>query len=206
LIDQYPPLDQVETLPDYLLLSSTQAQWLLTQGQPAACAELLAARYEKASRAGVQQALVETRALQALAAPTHAEALSFLNEALMLAEPEGYIRTFVDLGEPMAALLREAAAHRLAIEYIGRLLAAFRQAERKGHTAPPYVQPLVEPLSEREIEVLRLVAAGLSNSEIAKQLIVSPGTVKSHVHNIYGKLEAHNRAHAVARARELHLI
>ncbi len=113
LVEQYPPLDQVETLPDYLLLSSTRAQWLLTQGQRAACAEMLAARYEKASRAGVQQALVETRALQALAAATHAEALSFLSEALTLAEPEGYVRTFVDLGEPMRVLIADC---RLQIE------------------------------------------------------------------------------------------
>ncbi len=207
LIDQYPALDQVETLPDYLLLSSTQAQWLLTQGQRAACAELLAARYEKASRAGVQQALVETRALQALAASSSDEALTFLSEALMLAEPEGYVRTFVDAGDALVPLLEEAARRGVMPGYVGALLAAFgNQKKDRSKAQATDASLLIEPLSEREIEVLRLVAAGLSNPEIAKKLIVSPGTVKSHVHNIYGKLEARNRAQAVARARELHLI
>ena len=120
----------METLPDYLLLSSTRARWLLTQGQRAACAELLAARYEKASRAGAQNALVETRALQALAAATHDEALSFLSEALTLAEPEGYIRTFVDLGEPMTNVdcrigdcgLKNGCEPRLTTRRLHRLL------------------------------------------------------------------------------------
>jgi len=231
LIDQYPAPDQVETLLDYLLLSSTYAQWLLTQGQRAAGTELLAARYEKASRAGVQQALVETRALQALAAATHAEALSFLNEALTLAEPEDYVRTFVDLGESMRWLmvdlrlqiekrLRAApgeTTHRL-LDYADRLLTAFDQLPSvagQGATHLPHPhqgasQPtlgiLVEPLSGREIEVLRLVAAGLSNRKIAAKLIVSPGTVKTHIHHIYGKLSVSNRAQAVDRARELHLL
>ncbi len=140
LIDQYPPLDQVETLPDYLLLSSTYAQWLLTQGQRAACVEILATRYEKANHAGVLQAHVETRALQALAAATQAEALSFLSEALTLAEPEGYVRTFVDLGEPMRLLIADCRlqiekqtraapdkARFTLLDYANRLLAIFSQ-------------------------------------------------------------------------------
>ena len=143
LVDQYPPLDQVETLLDYLLLSATQAQWMLLQGQRAACAELLATSYEKASRAGMQQALVQARALQALAAATHAEALSFLNEALTLAEPEGYVRTFIDLGEPMRMLIAEwrlwnekqaraASCHAglNLLDYASRLLAIFSLWQR----------------------------------------------------------------------------
>ncbi len=130
----------METLPDYLLLSATYARWLLTQGQRAACLAVLAARYEKASRAGALQAHVETRALQALAAATHEEALSSLNEALTLAEPEGYVRTFVDLGKPMRLLIADlrlqiekqsrAASTKTALflfDYINRLLAAFDQ-------------------------------------------------------------------------------
>ena len=206
LIEQFPALDRVETLPDYLVLSSAQAQWLLRQGQRAACAELLTARHERITRAGVQNAIVETRALQALAAPTSDEALTFLSEALMLAEPEGYVRTFVDLGEPMATLLREAASQHIATEYIGKLLAAFRLAGYKGRAAPPRIQPLVEPLSERELEVLRRLAHSQTNQEIAQVLYVSANTVKAHLKSIYGKLGVNSRQQAITKARELGLL
>ncbi len=231
LIDQYPALDQVETLPDYLLLSSTYARWLLTQGQRAACADLLAACYEKASRAGVQQALVETRALQALAAATHAEALSFLNEALTLAEPEGYVRTFVDLGESMRLLmvdlrlqiekrLRAApdeTTHRL-LDYADRLLTAFGQLPSvAGQSATHLPHPhkgasqstlgnLVEPLTERELEILRLLPTELSARAMAEQLVVSVNTIKTQIKSIYAKLNAHSREEALEKARDLKLI
>ena len=199
LIDQYPPIDQVETLPDYLLLSSTWAQWLLTQGQRAACAELLAARYEKASRAGVQQALVETRALQALAAATHAEASSFLNEALTLAEPEGYIRTFLDLGEPMRLLIADCRlqiekqtraapdkARPSLLDYTNHLLISFDRSptpvrQPTINNQKSAINNLVEPLTERELEILRLLPTELSTRELAEHLVVSINTVKTQL-------------------------
>ncbi|MBN1284585.1 MAG: hypothetical protein JXB47_04230 [Anaerolineae bacterium] len=120
--------------------------------------------------------------------------------ALRQAEPEQYIRTFVDVGQPMARLLYEAAAQGIMREYAGRLLAAFPAAE------PLHAQTLVEPLSEREIEVLRLVAGGLSNREIARRLVLSLNTVKSHNQNIYGKLGVGSRTQAIAKAKALGIL
>ena len=91
-------------------------------------------------------------------------------------------------------------------EYTRRLLAAFGRAEKPTSAAPVSGSEFVEPLSERELEVLRLVAEGLSNRQIAERLVLSLGTVKSHIHHIYGKLGASKRTQAVARARQLGLI
>jgi LuxR family maltose regulon positive regulatory protein len=127
------------------------------------------------------------------------QALSTLERALQLAEPGGYIRVFVDQGRSMATLLRQAAARGLAPDYVGTLLEAFR-------ILPAPVSTLVEPLSDRELEILRLIAAGLSNQEIADTLIVSINTVKTHVRRMYGKLSVSNRLQAVERARELDIL
>ena len=111
----------------------------------------------------------------------------------------------------MAALLQEAASRSIAPEYVGRLLDVLG-GEGVGEMSPPahvptlIAQPLVDPLSERELEVLRFVAAGLSNPEIAEQLYVSVNTVKAHAKSIYRKLDVHNRTQAVNRARELELL
>jgi LuxR family maltose regulon positive regulatory protein len=217
LVDQYPPLDQVETLPDYLLLSATYARWLLTQGQRATCLDMLAARYERASRAGALQAHVETRALQALAAATHEEALSFLNEALTLAEPEGYVRTFVDLGEPMRLLLLRMKAEGGGMKsYVDTLLAAvptqdeLHPSHRTVHAQRVHVslspQPLVDSLTEREMEILRLLPTELSTRELAEHLVVSINTIKTQLKSIYAKLDAHSREEAVEKAKALNLI
>ncbi len=224
LVEQYPALDQVETLPDYLVLSSTYARWLLLQGQRAACAQLLATRYEKANRAGALQAHVETLVLQALAATTRADALSFLNEALALAEPEGYIRTFVDLGEPMQGLIADGrlqiekrwraepdeATYRL-LDYADRLLTAFDQLPSASGqstfcTAHSAFRILVEPLTERELEILRLLPTELSTRELAERLVVSINTIKTQLKSIYAKLDAHTREEAVEKARALNLL
>ena len=108
------------------------------------------------------------------------------------------MRVFVSKGAPMQKLLRQAAARGIAVERVGKLLAAFKQV------ASP--SPLIEPLSERELQVLRLITAGLSNREIAAELVLTVGTVKRHASNIYGKLNVHKRTQAVARARELGLL
>ena len=110
----------------------------------------------------------------------------------------------------MAVLLRQAAAKGIAPDYVGRLLSAFdgKAEEHAVSSAPPIGSPisLIEPLSERELEVLRLMAAGLSNHEIADKLIISTGTVKSHVHSVLGKLDARDRTQAVLKAQELKLV
>jgi LuxR family maltose regulon positive regulatory protein len=128
-------------------------------------------------------------------------ALAFLERALTLAEPEGYVRIFVDEGTPIAALLREAAKHGFAPNYVRQLRAAFGKAE--GTT--PVTQFLIEPLSERELEVLRLLGTELNGPEIARELMVSLNTMRTHTKNIYNKLGVHNRQAAVRRAEELDL-
>ena len=134
-------------------------------------------------------------------------ALADLARALNLAESEGYVRTFVDMGEPMAALLRLAATRGVAPAYTSQLLAALGDEQPHGLASfAPQTQPLVEPLTERELEVLQLLAQGLSNAEIGRQLFISLPTVKSHTRNIYGKLDVHSREQAVIQARALGIL
>jgi LuxR family maltose regulon positive regulatory protein len=106
----------------------------------------------------------------------------------------------------MAALLRETAARGIAVDFIGRLLAAFRASEHRGAEAPSRNQPLVEPLSEREREVLRLLAGGNTNDEIGRSLYVSTNTIKAHLKSIYRKLDVNSRHDAVGKARQLDLL
>ena len=145
--------------------------------------------------------MLEILVLQALvhhAQGDTALALATLTRALSLAEPEGYVRIFLDEGPPMARLLHEAAARGVAPEHTRQLLAAFSPAEPPGARAAG-----LDPLSERELEVLRQIAAGLTNREIAGRLYLSLYTVKAHARSIYDKLGASNRTQAVAIAREL---
>jgi LuxR family maltose regulon positive regulatory protein len=195
--------------PFYPLLGLTQARLLLAQNEKTAAAEQLQGWYETALREGWQFGVIEVRVLQALAAPTPTAALAFLAEALALAQPEGYVRTFVDKGEPMAVLLQEAASQGIAPDYVAKLLAAFEaapQERRRPEPPPPPAQPLIEPLSERELRVLRLVAAGLSNREVAEALYISVNTVKTHLQRIYGKLGVSSRTAAATKALELNLL
>ena len=134
------------------------------------------------------------------------QALVHLEKALTIGEPEGYVRIFVDEGPPMARLLYEAVTRGIAPDYARQLLSAFPVAE-PAQADPSETQAsnseLVEPLSERELEVLELIAEGLTNPEIASRLFLSLHTIKAHTHNIYGKLGVHNRTQAVTRARAL---
>ena len=138
-------------------------------------------------------------------------ALVPLERALTQAEPEDYARVFVDEGPPMARLLSEAAAHGIMPDYTSRLLAAFEAEEQKSAGAShlshaPLDQSLIEPLSQRELEVLRLIAQGLSNREIGERLFLAVITVKGHNRNIFRKFQVRRRTEAVARARELGLL
>jgi LuxR family maltose regulon positive regulatory protein len=142
------------------------------------------------------------------------EALVALQRALMLAQPEGYVRVFVDEGEPMAALLSEylnarrkeprEASHRILLDYVRRLLGAFESPRLSAE--PSTEAPLLAPLTAREREVLDLIASGLSNREIANRLFVEVSTVKSYANSIFRKLGVQSRTQAVAEARALHLI
>ena len=132
-----------------------------------------------------------------------------LEKALSIGEPEGFIRIFVDEGPPMAHLLYQALSRGIAPDYVRRLLAAF-PVEEQAQTDPPKSQApdsiFVEPLSERELEVLQLIAQGLANREIGERLFLSLNTVKAHTRNIYGKLNVHSRTQAIAQSQALGLI
>jgi len=136
------------------------------------------------------------------------KAVKVLSDALALAEPGGFIRIFVDEGLPMAHLLSEAAAQGSMPDYIGKLLAVFQAEEQmsKGKSFLLAAQTLIEPLSPRELEVLQLIAQGLSNNEISKRLFLALDTVKGHNRKIYDKLQVQRRTEAVARAHELGLL
>jgi LuxR family maltose regulon positive regulatory protein len=130
--------------------------------------------------------------------------LQVLGEALAIAEPGGFIRLFIDEGRPMAQLLSEAAVQGIRPGDVAKLLAAFESEKQ----TPPVKssQSLVEPLSQRELEVLQLIAQGLSNDEIGKRLFLALDTIKGHNRRIYDKLQVQRRTEAVARARELGLL
>jgi len=156
---------------------------------------------ENAKRMG---SLIDILTVQALAHQAQGDteqASASLERALTLAEPEGYYRTFVEEGEPMAILLAKLESQQLK-KYVEKLLPAFEHPKN----VQLIPQTLIDPLSERELEVLRLVAQGLSNGEISKQLFLAMSTVKGHNLRIFGKLQAKSRTEAVARARELGLL
>ncbi|NMB87446.1 MAG: hypothetical protein GYA17_03735 [Chloroflexi bacterium] len=193
-------------------------------------ARLLLARYRDAGRPGdLQEAgellarllnaaeagrrwgsLIEILILQALAYQARGDdslALPPLQRALALAAPQGYVRLFVDEGPPVARMLAEAARLETEPGYVHTLLAAFESApaEESAPQAAPAGR-LVEPLSQRELEILRLIAQGLSNRQIGARLFLALPTVKGHNRNIFGKLQAQNRTEAIARARQLGLL
>ncbi len=158
---------------------------------------------------------LEILMLQALAHEMQGDrslALASLAQAMALAEAEGYVRIFVDEGLPMARLLAQAAAHGLAPDYTARLLAAFEGLTKdegpttKLASSAVRPSPLVEPLSGRELEILQLIAQGLSNQEIGGRLFLALDTVKGHNRRIFDKLQVQRRTEAVARARELGLL
>lgn len=164
-------------------------------------------RLLRAAQAGERiGSLLEILVLQSLAHQLQGDiraALEPLQRALMLAEPEGYMRMFVNEGAPMMVLLQEAAKRKIAPNYVRHLLTAFDKDEDRTSLKQ---QVLIEPLSARELEVLRLLRTELSGPEIARQLSVSLPTLRTHTNNIYLKLGMNNRRAAVRRAEELGLL
>ena len=168
---------------------------------------------EEGDRAGSVIEILIVQALAYQAAGDIPNALTSLGRAFSLAEPEGYLRTFLDEGPPMSQLLSAAAAQEITPIYIHKLLNQFPIPHSelqipnsvKSEIRYPKSQ-IVEPLSDRELEVLHLIAEGLTNQQIAARLYLSLHTVKVHNRNIYSKLDVHHRAQAVARARELGII
>jgi LuxR family transcriptional regulator, maltose regulon positive regulatory protein len=200
---------------DHLVL----ARVLLVQSQPdraLGLLERLDALAESQSRAG---SVIEIRALRSLAlhaAGDHQGALTLLAEALALARPEGYVRVFADEGPPMAALLRSligarqrgraAAGSGAATEHLHQVIRALGSVSAQADKRGPAASGLIDPLTDRELEVLRLLAAGRRNRDIARDLVVTQETVKKHLSHIFAKLGAANRTQAVAHARRLGLI
>lgn len=160
---------------------------------------------KEAERGNRMGSAIEIRILQALVYEAQGDiprAIEPLEHALRLAEPEGYIRIFLDEGASMARLLSEANTRDVVPEYVGKLLNAFGEIEHK----IPANQSLIEPLSEREREILVLIANGLKNKEIAEQMVISLNTVLYHTKNIYGKLGVNKRTQAILKAQELNLL
>jgi LuxR family maltose regulon positive regulatory protein len=184
------------------------ARILLARGESEGCLRVAGKLQSTAAKLGRNQVVLEALLLQSLALrmqDNSEQALRFLEQALSIAEPEEYLRVFLDEGSEMAHLLYEAADRGIHSEYAGRILSAF-PAARENRRAEGARERLIEPLSQRECEVLQLLAGGSSNKEVARQLFISLPTVKWHTSNIYGKLGVRNRTQAAARARSLGLL
>ena len=174
----------------------------LAKGEAKGIPELLEELAQRAEEQRTISNLIEILALQALslqALDMREQAISKLARALTLAEAEGFVRVFLDEGEPMAKLLRLASSRGVSSGYVNKLMAAF-ESPLEARKRPPV------DFSERESEVMLLVAEGLSNREIAERLCLAVGTVKKHVYNIYDKLDVRTRTRAIARAREIGLL
>jgi LuxR family maltose regulon positive regulatory protein len=195
---------------------------VIAQRHPGALAEALhvldqlARDAETASLLGVLIEILVLRALVLQAQGNLTMALPALETALMLAVPEGYVRLFVDEGRPMGALLAQVVRNASpTAAYAATLLEALSLSAQATKTrpadslSPPLpiarASSLVEPLSERELEILRLIAEGHSNQAIADRLVIAVSTVKKHINNIYGKLDVQSRTQALVRARQLNL-
>jgi len=184
----------------------------IAQQLPEKTNELLLPLLNAAEAGGHVSRTIELLILQALSLQAGDEivkALVPLDKALSLAQPRGFFRIFVDEGPPMASLLYEALKREIAPKYVQRLLAAFPATEpEEGASKKSQVDQssLIEPLSEREIEVLQLIADGISRPEIATRLVLSLNTVKTHARNIYSKLGVNNQMQAVGKARGLGLL
>jgi LuxR family maltose regulon positive regulatory protein len=191
-------------------LPISQARVLLAQGNPSAALAMLEPLRQQMEVKNWQDELLKVIVLQTVALHADCEkdkAVQLLGDALKLAEPGGFIRIFVDEGEPMAQLLSEAGTLGVMPDYIGKLLAAFEDEtmdERRMTESSP--SSSVEPLSQRELEVLKLIAQGLSNQAICERLFLALDTVKGHNRRIFDKLHVQRRTEAVARAHELGLL
>jgi LuxR family maltose regulon positive regulatory protein len=221
IVDDFPFAREAE----HLILARV---WIAQAGgwlqQAAELLDRLLVDAEAKARWGSVLDILIVRALAQWAQEMHSDALATLERALRLAAPEGFVRRFVDEGPVMAAMLQASVARGIMPDYITRLLAAFpesdkgirRQADKEIDRVAdslvsqspglPVSQSLVEPLSARELEVLRLIASGKSNAEVARTLVIAISTVKTHTNSIFGKLQVTSRTQAIALARDLHLL
>ena len=191
-------------------LPISQARVNMAQGDISTALEVLGRWHQQVKQKDLKDEQLKVMVLMAVAnhlGKDKDRAMQLLDNALMLAEPGGFVRIFVDEGQPMAELLSEAKTQGMMPGYISKLLAIF-EAEEQKHTgkSSPFSQTLIEPLSKRELEVLNLIAQGLSNREISEHLFLALSSVKGHNRKIFRKLQVQRRTEAVARARELGLL
>ena len=185
------------------------ARVLLADGDLIRAEELLAALLEVAEETGRAHSVIEGLSLTALARNLQGDrsgAVALVGRALALAEPERYVRLFADEDPALAGLIEEAAPDAVSAEYARKILEAFGMegpAPVPGDRQEARDQEMAEPLSDREVEVLRLIATGLSNADAGRKLFIAPSTVKKHLENIYAKLGTRNRTQAIARARDI---
>lgn len=196
-----------------LLSELVYARVLLANGKPDQALPILHTTEVSAKARGAGGWIIQSLALQGLcyqALNDPDKALEALSNAFSLAQPEGYIRTFVDHGKSMFTLLNLALVRGVVTDYVRKLLEAFPPEQDEEEKIEPQRvlagQSLIEPLTEQELSILRLMSAGLSHNEIANELYLSINTVKWHTTHMYGKLGVHRRAHAVARAKELNIL
>ncbi len=199
LLDQMPI--GADPHPFYRFMNMPPAWLMLAEDNKESAAAHLVEQVEQANQMGWQYGLVVGRIYQALAARHIDEGCSFLIDALEIAHAEGMIRSFIDAGHGLVPVLHQVAQQGVHPAFIRQILNELQTSQ-----PAPAVDGLLDPLSEREVEVLNLLVAGLTNPEIADQLIISLGTVKTHVHNIYSKLGVRNRIEAIARATDLNLL
>ena len=207
-------LKAAASLADIHHLPMSCAKVYLAEGNAQGALKLLEPLREQSMQKGWQDDLMKVMVLEAVCRHVLGEkgrAVELISKALLMAVPEGFIRLFVDEGSLMARLLKEAAETSKVPAYIAKLLAAFQNEPQAGEeksalSHASLVKPVSEPLSQRELEVLRLIAGGLSNHEICERLFLALDTVKGHNRRIFEKLRVQRRTEAVARARELGLI
>ncbi|HET8839826.1 MAG TPA: LuxR C-terminal-related transcriptional regulator, partial [Ktedonobacteraceae bacterium] len=207
-------LSEAAELAQTYQLPISQARVYLAQGEILTAQAVLKSWRQQVEAKGWLDEQLKVMTLQALTYHLHSEkdrAIQLLGDVLALAEPAGFIRLFVDEGLPMARLLSEAAAPGMKSDYLGKLLAVCEADEPKNKD-PFYLLPvphtplLPEPLSQREGQILQLIALGLSNREIGERLFLALDTVKGHNRRIFGKLQVQRRTEAIARARQLGLV
>jgi LuxR family maltose regulon positive regulatory protein len=192
-------------------LPISQARVYLSQGDTSSALTVLKSYRQQVEAKARCDELLRAMILQTVALHAHGEgeqAIQVLEEALALAEPGGFIRTFLDEGPPMTDLLSKISIQGIMPNYVSKLLEAFEAEEKGGESKAfrPPAQTLIEPLSGRELEVLQLIAQGLSNREIGERLFLALNTVKGHNRRIFNKLQVQRRTEAIARAHELDLL
>ncbi|MBN1316591.1 MAG: hypothetical protein JXA42_14030, partial [Anaerolineales bacterium] len=208
--------DQVEVIPPggtgYSYYAAIQlfalARLRQAQGRFEQALSLLNLLHRSAESSGAISHVIKACALKALTFQgmgDSIQAMTSLAKALELAEPEGYVRIF-DYGQPVVKLLRRALAGGIYPKYSAQLLAAFEPHSDQSDSSAPSSESLIEPLTDRERQVLNLLTTSLSTPEIAREMVVAPSTIRTHVRNIYNKLGVHNRIEAIHKARDLGLI